>query len=84
MPAGQDLYIRRNWNLQTLSDLSNSLRTIGQAGGGSVFIQDNPKLNNLAGLGDNLEPFLGAAVVSGSMADYEVKKVQDRARTSLA
>lgn len=47
---GQDLAIRGNPELTTLEGLTQSLRTLGTYRGSDIFIEDNPKLADLAGL----------------------------------
>jgi hypothetical protein len=74
--VGQDLIIRGNAELTTLANLPTSLRSVGAFRGADVYIENNPKLASLAGLGTNNAAVHGTVTVRGNSPDLPASEVQ--------
>lgn len=72
---GQDLVIRGNAALTSLLDLTKSLRSVGAFRGADVFIEDNPNLTSLAGLGTGNTAIYGDIFVQGNSQQLPASEV---------
>lgn len=78
---GQDLVVRGNAGLTTLDGLTKSLNSVGAFRGADVYIEDNPKLGSLAGLGTGKAAIYGNVYVQGNpgLPETEVTPLMNKA-----
>lgn len=74
---GQDLAIRGNPELTTLTGLTQSLSSVGTYRGSNIFIEDNPQLADLAGLEAPGIAIYGSATVQRNSASLPAGTVND-------
>jgi hypothetical protein len=79
--VGQDIAIRGNPELTSLSGMTGSLRTVGTYRGSDIFIEDNPKLSDLGGLEAGGVAVYGSATVqrnSASLSEASVNALKSK------
>lgn len=80
---GQDLAIRGNPQLTALQGMTQSLTSIGTYRGTDIFIEDNPKLADLAGLEASKVAVYGDVTVqrnSPSLPESQVNALKGKAQ----